>query len=114
MSESSGLGLLHRVRTVDPDAPSHPLARCIWKRPEVHDVERHELANGRERFIVTFETWGVPDGFRADYGLDVDEFYLTDPRPLWKQVFGLGPPARLGVSYSREVPSLLRERDTDV
>lgn len=95
-----------------PNEPDHPLAREIYNRPEVRDVERICLPAGRERFIVTFKGWSMPADFDEDYGFDIDDFYVRDARPTWQIALSIGVGPQLEVSFSRDLPALQKESDS--
>lgn len=88
----------------------HPLARTIEERPEVYEAEAFECAE-HTRVLVTFEGWGMPEGFAEDYDLDVTESFIRDPRSTLRRIFSWGQPARFAISATRETVDLREEMD---
>jgi len=84
----------------DIEAQDTPLGNVISDRPEVRDLTIH-YGDGRVIVLVTFEGWGMPNGFAHDYDMDLVSAYVHDDRPLWKRVLNIGPPGRLVGQFIR-------------
>jgi hypothetical protein len=75
---------------------------CVMlDRPMVRDVSMH-YGDGRVIVLVTFKGWSMPNGFAADYRMQLVDAYAYDPRPLWKRILNIGPPCRLVGHFVRD------------
>ena len=85
----------------DVEAEDTPIGRVIDNRPEVREVNfnfGHECVV----ILVTFNTWSIPSDFARQYDMHLASASVIDPRPRWKQIFGVGRSAYLQGRFVRD------------
>ena len=101
MSESVRESIDEEQPPEDLDAEDTPIGRVIDDRPEVRGVD---INVGHECVVilVTFRTWSIPSDFARQYDMYLASASIVDPRPRWKQFFGVGRSAYLQARFVRD------------
>ena len=85
----------------DVEAVDTPIGRVIAERPEVRGVD---INFGHECVVilVTFDTWSIPSDFAQQYDMYLASAGIVDPRPRWKQMFGVGRSSYIQARFVRD------------